>query len=108
MAANDYHVIVYQILAYLYAQLKKGEAVDEKYLRYDGEMFSIPHSYWLYIMKSLADEEYISGVRITDNTVIGLDKCMITPRGIGYICDDYTLEKARDYVAGRKDIPQFI
>lgn len=28
MAANDYHVIVYQILAYLYACLKDGVDVD--------------------------------------------------------------------------------
>ena len=59
-------------------------------------------------MQSLADEGYISGVRITDSTVIALDKVMITSRGIDYICDDYALEKARDYISGRKDIPQFI
>lgn len=108
MAANDYHVIVYQILAYLYAQLKKGEAIDSEYLRYDGRMFSIPHSYWLYIMTSLSNDGYVSGIRVTEETVIGLEKCMITPRGIDYICDDYALEKARDYIRGRKDIPQFI
>ncbi len=28
MARDDYHVIVYQILAYLYQCLKKGEAVE--------------------------------------------------------------------------------
>ena len=28
MAANDYHVIVYQILAYLYACLKDGVDID--------------------------------------------------------------------------------
>ena len=28
MAANDYHVIVYQILAYLYSCLKDGVDVD--------------------------------------------------------------------------------
>ncbi len=33
MAQNDYHVIVYRILAYLYAQLKEGKAVDAEYNR---------------------------------------------------------------------------
>lgn len=108
MAANDYHVIVYQILAYLYAQLKKGENIDAEFLRYEGKMFSIPYSYWLYIMTSLLNGEYVSGIRITEDAVIGLEKCMITPRGIEYICDDYALEKAREYISGRKDIPQFI
>ena len=34
MAKDDYHVIVYQILAYLYAQLKAGEDPDEAMLSY--------------------------------------------------------------------------
>lgn len=28
MAKDDYYVIVYKILAYLYVQLKKGESVE--------------------------------------------------------------------------------
>ncbi len=109
MAANDYHVIVYQILAYLYAQLKKGEPINTAFISNDGQMFSIPHSYWLYIMRSLITDGYVSGVRLGDQgQIIGLDKCEITPLGIAYICDDYALEKARDFLSGRKDIPQFI
>lgn len=30
MAKDDYFVIVYKILSYLYVQLKSGEDVDEK------------------------------------------------------------------------------
>ena len=108
MAVDDYHVIVYQILAYLYAQLKKGESIDPEYLRYDGNLFDIPHSYWLYIMTNLLNDGYVSGIRIAEGKVIGLEKCMITPQGIEYICDDYALEKVKDYISGRKDIPQFI
>lgn len=108
MAQNDYHVIVYQILAYLYAQLKKGEDIDPAFLKYDGNLFDIPHSYWLYIMTNLLNGGYVSGIRITENAVIGLEKCMITPQGIEYICNDHALEKVREYVSGRKDIAQFI
>lgn len=32
MAKDDYHVIVYQILSYLYRQLKSCEPVDEQML----------------------------------------------------------------------------
>ena len=35
MAKDDYHVIVYQILAYLYQRLKKGERVDALMLEQD-------------------------------------------------------------------------
>ena len=32
MEKDDYHVIVYQILSYLYQRLKKGEPVDASML----------------------------------------------------------------------------
>lgn len=41
MAKDDYYVIVYKILAYLYIQLKKGEAVEPEMLMYDGTLFQI-------------------------------------------------------------------
>ena len=49
MAKDDYHVIVYKILAYLYMQLKKGENIDPEYLMYDGPLFQIDRKYWVYI-----------------------------------------------------------
>ena len=41
MAKDDYHVIVYQILAYLYQCLKKGERVEQKNLEYNCKYFQI-------------------------------------------------------------------
>jgi hypothetical protein len=53
MAKDDYHVIVYKILAYLYSCLKKGENPEKEYLLCDGALFNINHTYWLYIIKNL-------------------------------------------------------
>lgn len=36
MARDDYHVIVYQILSYLYMQLKQGKDIDVSLIRHDG------------------------------------------------------------------------
>ena len=36
MVKDDYHVIVYKILAYLYSCLKKGENPEKEYLLCDG------------------------------------------------------------------------
>lgn len=36
MAKDDYYVIVYQILSYLYRTLKEGTEVDPKMLTFDG------------------------------------------------------------------------
>ena len=37
MAKDDYHVIVYQVLAYLYQCIKKGESVESKNLEHNLE-----------------------------------------------------------------------
>ena len=50
MAKNDYHVIVYQILSYLYQMLKNGKKVEGKYISYDNKYFQINKNYWTYIM----------------------------------------------------------
>ena len=44
MARDDYFVIVYQVLKYLYDCLKKGEKPDRRYLINDE--YSIPENYW--------------------------------------------------------------
>ena len=44
MAANDYHVIVYQILTHLYSQLKKGEKPRTSAITHDGELFEINYT----------------------------------------------------------------
>ena len=49
MAKDDYFVIVYQILKYLYDCLKQGIKPDKEKLSY--EFLNIPPSYWEYIFK---------------------------------------------------------
>ena len=41
MAKDDYFVIVYQILAYLYRKLKDGEPVDPDMLHHDSSILKI-------------------------------------------------------------------
>lgn len=61
MAKDDYHVIVYQILSYLYDCLKKGMDPDPKQISCRSEFFSINERYWSYIMVSLLDYGFIEG-----------------------------------------------
>ncbi len=51
MSRDDYFVIVYQVLKYLYDCLKKGERPDKDLLNEDE--YSIPKQYWEYILISL-------------------------------------------------------
>jgi len=46
MAKDDYYVIVYNILAYLYIQLKNGEKVNPGLLKADCNYLNINESYW--------------------------------------------------------------
>lgn len=54
MSRDDYFVIVYQVLKYLYDCLKKGERPDKDLLNEDE--YSIPKQYWEYILISLLND----------------------------------------------------
>lgn len=67
MAKDDYHVIVYQILSYLYQCLKKGEDVDPQQLSVDSDYFKandqkLNKRYWAYIIYNLHRSGLIEGV----------------------------------------------
>jgi len=113
MAKDDYHVIVYKILAYLYSCLKKGENPEKEYLLCDGALFNINHTYWLYIIENLANEGYIEGlsnIRVGNGYYLNdqLPYCRITPRGIDYLCDNSFISKAKEFLKSVKDIAPFI
>ena len=62
MARDDYYVIVYKILAYLYIKLKTGEEIEPEMLMYDGSLFQINRKYWVYIFENLFNDGYITDV----------------------------------------------
>lgn len=101
MAKDDYYVIVYQILSYLYVCLKKGEKVDAEKLEPDGGMFEINKKYWIYIMENMVDQGFIRGIAIrkdaNETYIRRLDHCEITPAGIDYLCDNSRIKKAFEF-----------
>ena len=116
MAKDDYHVIVYQILSYLYQQLKAGTPVDEQKLSAES-LFGIPEKYRDYILKNLLSDGYIAGVSVHESRYINgqthikflhLDKCEITPKGIEYLTDNSFMNKAKDFFKDVKSMTPFI
>lgn len=113
MAKDDYYVIVYQILSYLYSQLKKGKEIEPENLLHDGTLFKINYNYWVYIIANMLDQGYIRGI---SNPKVGngyyireqLKNVEITPKGIEYLCDNSFIEKAKQYLKDVKDIVPFI
>jgi hypothetical protein len=117
MAKDDYHVIVYQILSYLYAQLKAGNKVDPERISRENDYFLINGSYWEYIIINLLEQDLVKGIAarqvkdITGNirvTISGLENCQITPAGIEYLADNAFISKAKEFFKDVKSIVPFI
>lgn len=106
MAKDDFFVIVYQVLKYLYERLKNGERPETGYLR--SSMYSIPESYWQYIFSCLINEEYIAGVTATPvkgGIAFGdLQDAIITLKGVEYLQENSMMKKVCAALKGIKDI----
>lgn len=113
MAKDDYYVIVYKILAYLYVKLKAGEEIEPEMLMYDGTLFHINRKYWVYIFENMVNDGYITGL---SNISVGegyylreqFPECQITPKGIEYLCENSLAEKAKQFLKDIKEITPFI
>lgn len=115
MAKDDYHVIVYQILAYLYQCVKNGNDVDVRLLQYDSPLIGAKNAkYWSYIIANMYDYDLITGVQFAEldgahgKVPIDVGECQITPIGIEYLCDNSFMEKAKKFLKDIKEITPFI
>lgn len=109
MAKDDYFVVVYQLLKYLYEHLKAGTKPDAGQL--SAEYLNIPVNYWVYILKSLSDHGYITElhiIRTKDGVVFSnLSDSMITPGGIQFLFENSLIEKTKRTLKDIKDITPF-
>lgn len=104
MSRDDYYVIVYKLLSYLYNCLKKGSPVNIDSLRFAIKA-DINDKYWDYIIKHLYIEEYVEGVNISKFVGYIGEDCikinkdfMITPIGIDFLNNDPNMEKAEEFL----------
>lgn len=98
MAKDDYFVLVYKILKYLYECLKKGLQPDMSVLQPGTKDFPIMESYWEYIWDKLIAEGLIEGAGT--NPILGgdlglyfTDRLAITPKGIEYLLENNMMKK---------------
>ena len=108
MAKDDYFVLAYRLLAYLYACLKSGEHPDRAYFEAGTDTFPIGEAYWLYLITHLYDDGYIEGIRIVKwlrGTVsITVDDIAITPKGIEFLQENSSMQKAFRYLREIKEV----
>jgi len=109
MARDDYFIIVYKILIYLYECLKTGQDIDVHSVL-TAETYGIEQSYFEYIIAEICKEGYISGVNIIPITGAKRNGVKITssleikPKGIEYLQENSTLAKAKKAIKDIKDI----
>lgn len=60
VAKNDYFVVVYRILTYLYQCFMAGEKPDAEL--FGPEALGINNGYWANVMESIYNEGYITGI----------------------------------------------
>lgn len=111
MAKDDYYVIVYQVLSYLYQCLKKGIDIDYSMLTPE-RLFGINERYWLYIFEHMQQEGLIEGFDkkeyIGNQVAYDLSNIEITSHGIGYLLDNSFIAKARQFLMDTKSIVPFV
>lgn len=106
MQKDDYFVIVYQVLNYLYKQLKNGKPIVDSHSVVKAINPHIKADYWLYIIRSLFDGQYISGKEVEHRYISAdpvIDDCevtvlKITSKGIEYLQSNAMIEKAKEYL----------
>lgn len=109
MAKDDYHVIVYKLLAYLYRCLKDGEAIQADLLEPGSRMFNVNQNYWGYIMENMQKQGYIEHITLTfamGHELMDWDvsKCRITPQGIEYLQANRAIKRAYEFLRSIKEI----
>jgi hypothetical protein len=107
MAKNDYFVIVYRLLKYLYGCLKESKQPDREVL--DAAYFGIGQDYWEYIIRTLYKEGYIEGivlVPLIGQTEPGIKfvNIRITPSGIQYLSENSMFKKVKEAIHDVADI----
>lgn len=106
MAKNDYFVITYRILAYLYESFMSGEKPDTE--MFGPDALKINEGYWTNVIESLYDDGYIKGVAMVSRPGgapgVKILDLKITSAGIEYLQENSSIQKAKNFLKGLKEV----
>ena len=108
MSKDDFHVIAYRILKYLYETFKQGELADLEQLSYTA--LEINERYFNMIMLELLKNGFIEGVDEVSSLgslkpQIRINRSIhITLQGIEYLTDNSTIAKAKRFLQDVKSV----
>jgi hypothetical protein len=109
MAKDDYFVLVYKLLRYLYRCLKENTSVSWDIVAPNTKDFPIGQEYFTYLLSHLLADGYIEGIaaikQIGASTqfkeTTGL---AITPKGIAYLEENSAMKRAGDFLGPAGEI----
>lgn len=106
VAKNDYFVVVYRILTYLYQCFMAGEKPDAEL--FGPEALGINNGYWVNVMESIYNEGYITGIAMVSclgaAPGVKLLNLKITQKGIEYLQENSKMHKAAEFLKTVKEI----
>lgn len=106
MAKNDYFVIMYRILTYMYECLKEGVDVNKELISY--ESLGVSEKYWTAVVINMVEKGYIKGITVFP--ILGNRKGLkwidpeITQEGVEFLQTNSTMAKAKDFLKTLKEI----
>ncbi len=104
MSKDDYHVIVYYLLSYLYYCIKRRIQPEDRYLNLEEYPVQINEAYLAFIYSVLMRKGFITGVgsavtglgKNTVQVVMSYQNAQITSDGIEYLQYNSTMSKIWD------------
>lgn len=106
MAADDYDVIVYKVLLYLYGCMKRKIVFDETVFYAEINKKMIADEYFADVLYFMKSEGLIDNVTIitawgkTRVVASDLKNMEITVKGIRYLKEDSMMQKIKDNLSG--------
>lgn len=104
MAKNDYFVVMYRLMMYLYNCLKDDQDVDLS--KITPKYLGVNDRYFQYILINLVNDGYLMDDSTYEdmNGLHVMESIMISPKGIAYLHENSTIAKVKKSVKGLSDI----
>jgi hypothetical protein len=101
MSRDDFHVVLYKVLTYLYECLKAGVIPR---LEKAQELADVNLGYWNSVVEIMLENDYVTGIQRTryksapPDEQLWLGNPRITEKGITYLAENSLMAKAKDFL----------
>ena len=97
MPKNDYFVMAYKLLKYLYECLKSGTHPNINLITAESKFFPIGNEYFAYLIENLVNEGYIRNIKVAryddEISIFITENIQITPKEIEYLQENSMMKK---------------